>query len=202
MSSLVNPRLPKTKQQRNVTDRIKWNSLTGSAKSLAIAKAAQTHTGPLIVITQDTAQAYQLEKEIRFFSDNDDLSVNLFPHWETLPYDHFSPHQDIVSKRLETLYLLSKKHSGVYLVPVSTLLQKIAPVEYVGQHLLYLEKGQTLEPTEFRRNLEKSGYLAYAAPLLIYFQWVVINPIESIYLMTKLTLLDILTRQHNEALMK
>jgi transcription-repair coupling factor (superfamily II helicase) len=159
MSSLVNPRLPKTKQQRNVTDRIKWNSLTGSAKSLAIAKAAQTHTGPLIVITQDTAQAYQLEKEIRFFSDNDDLSVNLFPHWETLPYDHFSPHQDIVSKRLETLYLLSKKHSGVYLVPVSTLLQKIAPVEYVGQHLLYLEKGQTLEPTEFRRNLEKSGYL-------------------------------------------
>jgi len=159
MSSLVNPRLPKTKQQRNITDRIKWTSLSGSAKSLAIAKAGQAHAGPLIVVTQDTAQAYQLEKEIRFFSDNKDLSVNLFPHWETLPYDHFSPHQDIVSKRLETLYLLSKKKAGVYLVPVSTLLQRLAPVEYVGQHLLYLEKKQTLEPTEFRRNLEKSGYL-------------------------------------------
>lgn len=159
MSSLVNPRLPKTKQQRNITDRIKWNSLTGSAKSLAIAKAAEAHNGPLIVITQDTAQAYQLEKEILFFSDKEDLSVNLFPHWETLPYDHFSPHQDIVSKRLETLYLLSKKQAGVYLVPVSTLLQRLAPVSYVGQHLLYLEKKQILEPTEFRRNLEKSGYL-------------------------------------------
>lgn len=159
MSSLVKPRLPKTKQQRNITDRIKWTSLSGSAKSLAIAKAAQEHNGPLIVITQDTAQAYQLEKEIRFFSDNKDLLVNLFPHWETLPYDHFSPHQDIVSKRLETLYLLSKKEAGVYLVPVSTLLQRLAPVQYVGQHLLYLEKNQKLEPTEFRRNLEKSGYL-------------------------------------------
>lgn len=159
MSSLVKPRLPKTKQQRNITDRIKWTSLTGSAKSLAIAKAAQAHNGPLIVITQDTAQAYQLEKEIRFFSDNKDLSVNLFPHWETLPYDHFSPHQDIVSKRLETLYLLSKKKAGVFLVPVSTLLQRLAPVTYVGQHLLYLERNQRLEPTEFRRNLERSGYL-------------------------------------------
>lgn len=159
MSSLVNPRLPKTKQQRKITDRIKWTGLTGSAKSLAIAQAAKEHDGPLIVITQDTAQAYQLEKEILFFSDKKDLRVNLFPHWETLPYDHFSPHQDIVSKRLETLYLLSKKIAGVYLVPISTLLQRLAPVEYVGQHLLYLEKNQILDSTEFRRNLEKSGYL-------------------------------------------
>ncbi len=159
MSSLITPRLPKTKQQRNIPDRIKWVSLSGSAKALAIAKAGEAHNGPLIVVTTDTAQAYQLEKEIRFFSQNKDLEVNLFPHWETLPYDHFSPHQDIVSKRLETLYLLSQKRAGIYLVPVSTLLQRIAPVEYVGQHLLYLERQQTLDPTEFRRNLEKSGYL-------------------------------------------
>jgi transcription-repair coupling factor (superfamily II helicase) len=159
MSSLIDPRLPKTKKERSITDRIKWTSLTGSAQSLAIAKAAQTHSGPLIVITTDTAQAYQLEKEIRFFSEDKDMLVNLFPQWETLPYDHFSPHQDIVSKRLETLYLLSKKKAGVYLIPVSTLLQRLAPVTYVGQHLLYLEKNQTLDPTEFRRNLEKAGYL-------------------------------------------
>lgn len=159
MSSLIEPRLPKTKKERNITDRIKWTGLTGSAQSLAIAKAAQAHSGPLIVITTDTAQAYQLEKEILFFSDDKNLSVNLFPHWETLPYDHFSPHQDIVSKRLETLYLLSKKQAGVYLIPVSTLLQRLAPVTYVGQHLLYLEKNQTLDPSEFRRNLEKAGYL-------------------------------------------
>ena len=159
MSSIIEPRLPKTKKERNITDRIKWTGLSGSAQSLAIAKAAQAHNGPLIVITTDTAQAYQLEKEIAFFSNDENLSVNLFPHWETLPYDHFSPHQDIVSKRLESLYLLSKKKAGVYLVPVSTLLQRLSPVTYVGQHLLYLERNQTLDPTEFRRNLEKSGYL-------------------------------------------
>ncbi len=159
MSSIFKPRLPKTKTQRNIPDRIKWNGLNGGAKAMALANAAQSHTGPLIVITSDTAEAYQLEKEIRFFCDGDSIDIHLFPHYETLPYDHFSPHQDIISKRLETLYLLSKKQPGIYLVPVSTLLQRLAPVEYVGQHLLYLNKAQQLDPTEFRRNLEKSGYL-------------------------------------------
>jgi transcription-repair coupling factor (superfamily II helicase) len=159
MSSLITPRLPKTKQARSITDKIKWTNVHGSAKSLMLAKAAQAHNGPIIVITVDTAQAYQLEKEIRFYSSDEPVQVNLFPHYETLPYDHFSPHQDIISKRLETLYLLSKKQAGIYLVPISTMLQRVAPVDYVGQHLLYLEKNQTLDPTSFRRSLEKSGYL-------------------------------------------
>jgi transcription-repair coupling factor (superfamily II helicase) len=161
MPSLLNPRLPLTIEQRKIPDQIKWTGLSGSAQSLAIARAAQAHPGPMIVITNDTAHAYQLEREINFFAERnkEDVSVHLFPHWETLPYDHFSPHQDIVSKRLETLYLLSKKQSGVFLIPINTLVQRLAPVEYVGQHLLYLENGQKLDPTEFRRNLEKSGYL-------------------------------------------
>jgi len=159
MPSIIEPRLPQTLSQRSIPDHLKWAGLAGASQSLAIARAANAHNGPLIVITDDTAQAYQLEKEIRFFSDNKSLDIHLFPHWETLPYDHFSPHQDIVSKRLETLYLLSKKQAGIFLVPVSTLLQRLAPVEYVGQYLLYLNAGQTLDPTEFRRNLEKAGYL-------------------------------------------
>lgn len=159
MATLLEPRIPQTTKQRKIPDHIKWAGLNGSANALAIANAAKQHNGPLIVITQDTSQAYQLEKEIQFFSASNKLNVNLFPHWETLPYDHFSPHQDIVSKRLETLYLLSNKTPGVYLIPVSTLLQRLAPVEYVGQHLLYLEKNQTLDPTDFRRKLEKAGYL-------------------------------------------
>ena len=161
MPSLLNPRLPLTIKQRKIPDQIKWSGLSGAAQSLAIARAAEAHPGPMIVITNDTAHAYQLEREINFFAEQnkEDVSVHLFPHWETLPYDHFSPHQDIVSKRLETLYLLSKKQSGVFLIPINTLMQRLAPVEYVGQHLLYLENGQILDPTEFRRNLEKSGYL-------------------------------------------
>ncbi len=159
MSSILNPNIPKTKLEKKIIDQLIWSNLKGSARSLAITKAAQKHSGPLIVITKSTEDAYQLEKELYFFSSGDELEIHLFPHWETLPYDHFSPHQDIVSKRLETLYLLSKKRPGVYLVPVNTLLQRLAPVSYVGKHLLYLEKAQELEPNEFKRNLEKAGYL-------------------------------------------
>lgn len=159
MTSIFNPRIPKPKSQRSITDRIKWHSLSGSARALVLANCARQLNGPLIVITSDTAEAYQLEKEIKFFWSDSPIDIHLFPHYETLPYDHFSPHQDIVSKRLETLYLLSKKQPGVYLIPVNTLLQRLAPVEYVGQHLLYLNKSEKLDPSEFRRDLEKSGYL-------------------------------------------
>jgi transcription-repair coupling factor (superfamily II helicase) len=158
--SLFEPRLAKTRRDdANVVDHIRWSNLHGASKSLALAQAAVDHTGPLVIVTPDTSHAIQLEKEIRFFSHGQDLEIHLFPDWETLPYDAFSPHQDIVSKRLETLYLLSKKRAGVFLIPINTFLQRQAPVEYVGQHLLYLNKGQQLDPSEFRRTLEKAGYL-------------------------------------------
>ncbi|WP_371193170.1 transcription-repair coupling factor [Glaciecola sp. SC05] len=157
--SLFEPRLAIKKNTSNIIDHIRWSQLTGASKSLALAKAAASHDGPLVVITQDTSHALMLEKEIRFFSGKTHVDVHLFPDWETLPYDAFSPHQDIVSKRLETLYLLSKKQAGVFLIPINTFLQRQAPVEYVGQHLLYLNKGQKLDPAEFRRTLEKAGYL-------------------------------------------
>ncbi|MFC4699524.1 transcription-repair coupling factor [Glaciecola siphonariae] len=157
--SLFEPRLAITNSNSNIVDHIRWTGLHGASRSLALANAAAAHNGPLVIITQDTSHALMLEKEIRFFSDAKALDVHLFPDWETLPYDAFSPHQDIVSKRLETLYLLSKKQAGVFLIPINTFLQRQAPVEYVGQHLLYLNKGQQLDPAEFRRTLEKAGYL-------------------------------------------
>ena len=158
--SLFEPRLATVKREdSNVVDHIRWSALYGASKSLALAQAATEHNGPLVIVTQDTAHALQLEKEIQFFSGDSELDIHLFPDWETLPYDAFSPHQDIVSKRLETLYLLSKKQPGIFLIPINTFLQRQAPVEYVGQHLLYLNKGQQLDPSEFRRTLEKAGYL-------------------------------------------
>lgn len=158
--SLFEPRLAIIKREdSNVVDHIRWCNLHGASKSLALTQAAAAHSGPLVIVTQDTAHALQLEKEIQFFSGDSELDIHLFPDWETLPYDAFSPHQDIVSKRLETLYLLSKKQPGIFLIPINTFIQRQAPVEYVGQHLLYLNKGQQLDPSEFRRTLEKAGYL-------------------------------------------
>merc|ERR1712137_689668 len=82
-----------------------------------------------------------------------------FPDWETLPYDSFSPHQDIVSQRLETLFRFTQQVDGIFIVPVNTLMQRLAPTDYLAKYLLMLNKGDTLDRDEFRRNLEQAGYL-------------------------------------------
>ncbi|MDT0626937.1 transcription-repair coupling factor [Alteromonas sp. W364] len=165
MSNLFNIPLPKTKSasgsqaSARIIDHIQWGELQGASSALSIANAGKSHSGPLIVITEDSPKAIKLEKELAFFLRADDIHVQLFPDWETLPYDGFSPHQDIVSQRLETLYLLNKKQAGIFIVPMNTLLQRLAPVDYVGQHLLYLKVGETIDTDDFKRKLEKSGYL-------------------------------------------
>ena len=161
MSNLFSVPLPKAKSlnSSNVIDHIHWGELKGASQALSIASAAKQHNGPLLVLIEDSPSAIKLEKELAFFLRNQDVHVQLFPDWETLPYDGFSPHQDIVSQRLETLYLLSKKQPGIFIVPINTLLQRLAPVDYVGQHLMYLKVGETIDTDEFKRKLEKSGYL-------------------------------------------
>ena len=149
-SSIFSPALPK-----KAGDHQHWANLQGSAASLIISQAASASKNRVLLVTADTPSALKLEKEIRFFSD---ASVQVFPDWETLPYDNFSPHQDIISQRLETLYQLTQPDSGIFIVPVNTLLQRMAPVDYLGQFLLILKKGQTLDLDEFRRRLEKAGY--------------------------------------------
>jgi transcription-repair coupling factor (superfamily II helicase) len=103
----------------------------------------------------------KLEKEIAFFlSDNTKHTpITLFPDWETLPYDSFSPHQDIVSQRLETLFRFTQQGEGIFIVPVNTLMQRLAPTDYLAKYLLMLNKGGTLDRDQFRRNLEQAGYL-------------------------------------------
>ncbi|MFB0912352.1 MAG: transcription-repair coupling factor, partial [Glaciecola sp.] len=123
--------LPKAKSlnSSNVIDHIHWGELKCASQALSIANAAKQHSGPLLVLIEDSPSAIKLEKELAFFLRNQDVHVQLFPDWETLPYDGFSPHQDIVSQRLETLYLLSKKQPGIFIVPINTLLQRLARVD-------------------------------------------------------------------------
>ncbi len=161
MSNLFSVPLPKAKSlnSSNIIDHIQWGELKGASQALSIANAAKQHNGPLLVLIEDSPSAIKLEKELAFFLRNQKVHVQLFPDWETLPYDGFSPHQDIVSQRLETLYLLSKKQPGIFIIPINTILQRLAPVDYVGQHLMYLKVGETINTDEFKRKLEKSGYL-------------------------------------------
>jgi len=135
---------------------IHWGQLHGSSQALAIANAACEFQGLIVVVTPDTHSAYLAQAQIRFFSGLE--NVDIFPDWETLPYDIFSPHEDLISQRLKTLHQLPRTTKGVLIVPVSTLMQRLAPTHYVQQHALLLKTGDTLDIEQFRQQLEASGY--------------------------------------------
>jgi len=123
--------------------------------SLAMAELAKTQ--PICVITEDTLTATRLEDELHFFGAKD-LPILHLPDWETLPYDHFSPHQDIISARLETLFRLPTMQNGIIITPISTWMQRLAPIDYLNQFTFLLRLGDKLIIEATRLRLEKSGY--------------------------------------------
>jgi transcription-repair coupling factor (superfamily II helicase) len=137
-------------------DRRFWGDLNNSNQALAIASAAQKHQGLTLVITKDTLSAQRLEEEIAFFAQ--ELPVLHLPDWEILPYDTFSPHQDIISQRLYTFSQLPLIKHGLLIVPISTLLHKTAPKEFLQANSLIIDLGQTLDVETLRTQLENAGY--------------------------------------------
>ncbi|QKT02374.1 transcription-repair coupling factor [Ectothiorhodospiraceae bacterium 2226] len=146
------PQLP-----RAPGDVVRWGQLYGSAAALALAEAARRLAAPLLVIAPDAAAAQSLEQEVRFYA-GDCCPTLAFPDWETLPYDVFSPHQDIISERLATLYRLPTLTRGLLVIPVSTLMQRLPPRQYLEAHSLVLDVGQRLDLEDLRQRLENSGY--------------------------------------------
>jgi transcription-repair coupling factor (superfamily II helicase) len=140
-------------------DRKSWGTLPGAATALAVAEAARRHKGVVMVITADTQAAGRLEEELRFFLD-ERLPVLHFADWETLPYDQFSPHQDIVSARLRTLTQLPTLTQGVLLVPVTTLAHRTAPYGWLGGQSVQLALRQKFTIDQTRQRLEAAGYHA------------------------------------------
>lgn len=136
--------------------KLRLGSTFAAAQGLAVAEFAASQNRPVLMITDSTASAYRMEQELRFFDPQ--LSVHLLPDWETLPYDVFSPHQDIISERLRCLAELPQMRRGILLVPVTTLLHRLPPIEYLQGHSLQLAKGQALDLKAMRHTLEKSGY--------------------------------------------
>jgi transcription-repair coupling factor (superfamily II helicase) len=150
-SPIKHPPLPTTPKQRRY-----WTPPHGSARALLLAEAARTHEGLLVVVARDTQRAQALESELKIFAGG--LPVLHFPDWETLPYDAFSPHPEIVSQRIATLYQLPNVKRGVLVVPVATLMQRIAPRSHITGSGLVLAKGQKLDLASEQRRLEASGY--------------------------------------------
>ena len=147
---LLNPPPINQKQQA-------WHGLVDAATALAIAEATHNYAGFCVVITPDTESTERLHNELAFFCD-ESLPLLAFPDWETLPYDSFSPHQDIVSERLKTLYQLPFLSRGILVVPATTLMHRIAPKEYVISNSLLLEPGQKFDLQSIRTNLVDNGY--------------------------------------------
>ena len=137
---------------------LRWSRLYGSARGLAIVAAARRHTGPVLVIAADAREMQQLEDELRFYAPAEDLPVLPFPDWECLPYDVFSPHQDIISQRLYTLYRLPQLKKGIILTSVSTLLHRLVPADYVAGHTLLLRVGDRIDLDAFRQRLLQTAY--------------------------------------------
>ena len=114
--NVLSPVLPAQGQKR-----ITWSRLYGSAKSLAIANAAVQSNKPIIIVTEDSLKAANLINELKcYLNEADSIPVLTFPDWETLPYDRFSPYQDIISERLETLFNLPTLQQGILVVPITT----------------------------------------------------------------------------------
>lgn len=136
-----------------------WARLYGSSFGMVLSQGARQHDGAMVVITANNLMATRLEYELRFYLANDDkIPVMAFPDWETLPYDIFSPHQDITSQRLEALYHLPTLDKGILIIPASTAMHRLAPQEYIDGHSLMLDVGDSLNIEELRMRLERNGY--------------------------------------------
>ncbi|MEK9777064.1 MAG: transcription-repair coupling factor, partial [Quisquiliibacterium sp.] len=147
-------------------------SLAGSSDSLLIATLAsqlqstpsadseddlvQTRSRTLAVFTANAPDAQRLSEEVAFFAP--ELQIRLLPDWETLPYDNFSPHQDLISERLDTLFSLHQQRCDLLITAATTALHRFAPPSFLASHTFFFDKGQRLDEAALRAQLTVAGY--------------------------------------------
>lgn len=152
-SCLNTPRLPE-----QLGTSVHWNPVPTAALAHAIVDVASKTRSLCVVTTADMRSAIQLQDATSFFNSKADVNILNFPDWETLPYDYFSPHEAIISQRITTLYALSHATTGILILPVTTLLQRIAPVDFLQQHCFILKNGDRFEIQLIRKQLDNAGY--------------------------------------------
>ena len=126
---------------------------TGSADALLLAKFAQTQAAQekiTAIITAEPADTQRLEAELPFFAPG--LRIAVFPDWETLPYDTFSPHQDLISERLATLWRIQQGDVDVVLMPASTALVRLAPPAFLARYTFHFKQKQKLNEAALKPN--------------------------------------------------
>ena len=160
MTDPKNPALPVPPLPRGSQSRAWWRApASPTALAWSIASAARAHEGPLLVVARDNHEAHQLEADLHtLLGTASDLPVVAFPDWETLPYDQFSPHPDIVSQRLSALHRLPTLEKGIVVVPVQTLMQRLSPLRHIAGGSFDYRMGQRLDFDAEKRRLEAASY--------------------------------------------
>ncbi len=149
--------IPSTTDAPDKGQNLAWGRLIGASTALAAAEFAGATRRPILMLAEDARHADQLEAEIRFFA-GEALEVLHFVEWETLPWDGFSPHQDIISQRLSVLSQLPGLSRGVLIASAQALLQRLPPVDYVAARSLSLAAGQNLPRESFIDSLVAAAY--------------------------------------------
>jgi transcription-repair coupling factor (superfamily II helicase) len=139
-------------------DQCSWRGLHGDSLALAVSNAVRQSSNLVVVVSANMQIAEQLRDQFMFFASGSKASVSIFPDWETLPYDNFSPHQDIVSERLSTLYRLPQMKQGLLVVAAPTLMQRLPPADFVTRNSLVLNTGERLVLDDMRERLDAAGY--------------------------------------------
>lgn len=132
-----------------------WGNLHGSSQALVISNTAN-YCKFILIIVIDNKSAFHLEKEIQSFNPN--LEILIFPDWETLPYDMVSPSQEIISRRLITLYKLFSNKKGIIIVPVNALIHKIVPIDQLLKYKIQLQTGDNLSIEKVQKMIKEIGY--------------------------------------------
>ncbi|MBK1890847.1 transcription-repair coupling factor [Undibacterium sp. 14-3-2] len=139
--------------------RLALPNLHGSSDAYALAQAAtalRSEKRMLTVFVANPGDAQRLLDEIPWF--NAELRCHLLPDWETLPYDAFSPHQDLVSERLASLYEIQNGNCDVLLAPATTALLRMAPPSFLAAYTFFFKKGDTLDEAKLKSQLTLAGY--------------------------------------------
>ena len=154
MNSAFNPTLPIDKSMA-----LYWSGTPGCSRSIAICHAADLAEVPILLLCETNENVDQSIRELSYFSRAfENLPVFSLPDWETLPYDNFSPHQDITSERLNSLFHLPKLRRGILVLSISSLMHRLPPREYIDSISLDLRVGQHLEISQMKEELVYAGY--------------------------------------------
>lgn len=153
----INPLTPPLPSPKD--NQLNWKDITPAAASLSIVSLAKTLKKPIILFAPDTQSAEKTLHEIRFFSGGE-IPVHFFPDWETLPYDHFSPHSDLTSDRLLNLYKMPTLSKGIIITTITTAMHRLAPCHFIQQNSFVWQLGDTLDIEQLRETLTKQGYRA------------------------------------------